>query len=150
MSSNRDNAKLIYQANVEQTEAIVFVNWMKARNLRGFINMYRLSWSVNQMMQRARNNGLFDARIAIVGPTEVLVVSYWENEEALRASFRDKAHVEMMRYTYQHPEDLVLGNETYSRPFSTRYMNEPGGFALAQPDNIPAPERFNTPQEIPA
>jgi len=71
-------------------------------------------------------------RIAIVGPTEVLVVSYWENEEALRASFRDKAHVEMMRYTYQHPEDLVLGNETYSRPISTRYMNEPGGFALAK------------------
>ncbi|MCA9912246.1 MAG: DUF4188 domain-containing protein [Anaerolineae bacterium] len=142
MSSNRENAKRIYQANSEPTEAIVFVNWMKARNLRGFINMYRLSWSVNQMMQRARKNGLFDARVAIVGPREVLVVSYWENEEALRASFRDKAHVEMMRYTYQYPDDLVLGNETYSRPFSTRYLNEAGGFALAK--------SIHTPQEIPA
>ncbi len=133
MSQTHQNAKRVYEADAAPSDAIVFVNWIKARNLRGFLQMYRFAPAVNRMLQRARGQGLFDARVSIVSPTELLVVSYWENEDALRASFRDEAHVRMMRYTFQHPDDLILGNETYQQPISTRYVNEAGGYALVRP-----------------
>lgn len=60
----------------------------------------------------------------------------------LRKAFQHPAHVEMMRYTFKHPDDLVLGNETLGSPLSTRYLNEPGGFALAEAPSAKNLEEF--------
>lgn len=132
MSQIRDHAKRVYEVDVTRTEAIVFVNWIKARNLRGFMQMYRFIPGIYGMMRRAREHGLIDLHMAIAGPNELIVVSYWESAEALRDSYRDPFHVTMMRYTFRHPDDLILGNETYAQPTSTRYLNEAGGYALTQ------------------
>jgi len=135
MNNNPEQATQTEAAQPEKQEALVFVNWMKARNLRGFFGMYRLIPTIYAMLRRAKSYGLLESRLAIVGPREFVVISYWENEAALRAAFQDEGHVQMMRYIFKNHQDLDLGNETYTQPISTRYLNDAGGYSLAQPQS---------------
>lgn len=108
----------------DEPQAIVFVNGIKARNLRGLMYMWR---SLNVFRKSpAKAEGCMDVKAGIVGPNEFVVVSYWRSNEALRGYFKDEVHRKMMKHFYQHPDDLDLYNETYHPSYSGKYNAEHG------------------------
>jgi len=114
----------------DDPQAIVFVNGIKARNMRGFMYMWR---NLNQFRNSpAEAEGCTDIKAGIVGPNEFVVVSYWESAEALRQYFKAEAHRHMMKHFYHHPDDLELYNETY-HPSSAGKYNAVHGLATVYP-----------------
>lgn len=123
----QENQKRYYDVDTRESEGIVYVNWLEARNLRGLLWMYRNMPSIRNFIMQSE--GLVDVHVALVSYRKVLLVSYWESKAALHQAYKDQSHIEMMRYAFKYPDHLNLGNETYHAPFSTRYLNNAGGFA---------------------
>jgi len=130
----------VFDADVADTEGIVYVNWMYARNLKGFLWMWRAFPRIGKMFQRA--DGLADIHVAMVSPFKVIVVSHWDNMQALHDAYRDPIHIDMMKWIYANPDALALGNETYGAPVSTRYFNADGGFARITDAKLGKKESF--------
>ena len=114
----------------DEPQAIVFVNGVKARNLRGWMYMWR---NLNVLRKSpAEADGCMDVKAGIVGPNEFVVVSYWQSNDALRGYFKSEVHRKMMKHFYHYPDDLDLYNETY-HPTSAGKYNAEHGMAKVYP-----------------
>ncbi len=123
----RKNRERLYSIDTSDSEVVVYVNWMYARNLRGLWWMIRNIGNIGQFLRGS--DGLLDVFVSMQAPHKMLLVSYWRDHDALMGAFRDKSHIEMMKYVYKNPDDLILGNETYNAPYSTRYINANEGLS---------------------
>lgn len=115
----------------EQPEAIVFVVGMLARNLTGWLWMWQHMNSQLQSVRRAP--GCVQVKGGIVGPNELLMVSYWKDTESMRVYFKSAEHLKYMRFLAKNPESLTLWNETYQPARSGMYLHEPHGLPLIYP-----------------
>jgi hypothetical protein len=77
--------------------------------------------------------GCVQVKPCIVGPTELLMVSYWKDMPSLMAFFKSPAHVSWMRFVARHPNDLNLAAEIYSPHQPGLYLHEQQGMALVYP-----------------
>jgi len=115
----------------EHPEAIVFVIGMLARNITGWLWMWR---QMNPQLQSVRRApGCVQVKGGIVGPNELLMVVYWKDAESMRAYFKSAEHLTYMRFLVKHPESLTLWNETYQPAKSGMYLHEPHGLPLLYP-----------------
>ena len=115
----------------ESPEAVVFVNGIIARNLPGFLWLWSNLFSMRSITAKAEGN--IQVKAGIIGPNEVLLVSYWRSQADLNTFFKDEWHHKMMKYLYSNVENLTLWNETYSPNQPGKYIHEPQAMALAYP-----------------
>ncbi|MDX2215584.1 MAG: DUF4188 domain-containing protein [Oculatellaceae cyanobacterium bins.114] len=122
----------IYQIDLsEHLDAVVFINGFVTRDRAGFFWMWKnLSWIRNAT---ANADGCVQVKAGICGPNEVVMVSYWRSEQALKQFFRGEPHRQMMQFVMQHPDSLCLYNETYQPQHSGKYSHEPQGMATLYP-----------------
>lgn len=118
----------------QHPEAIMFVNGIKARNIRGLLYMWRNIRTLQTSPAQA--DGCRDVKAGIVGPNEFVVVSYWQSENDLKHYFQSEAHRRMMRYYYQNLHNLELYNETYHPTHAGKY-NAAHGMAKVYPLVVP-------------
>ncbi len=114
----------------DDPQAVVFVNGIKARNFSGFMYMWR---NLNLFRSSpAKAEGCMDVKSGIVGSTELVIVSYWQSNDALRTYFKQDDHRKMMKHYYHNPDDLELYNETYHPSYAGKY-NALHGMAKVYP-----------------
>ncbi|MEM7133708.1 MAG: DUF4188 domain-containing protein [Chloroflexota bacterium] len=118
----------------KEPQAIMFVNGLIARNLRGQLYMFRSIPTFSSSLKNAE--GCIDFKSGICGPREVVMVSYWESEDALKQYFRGEDHRAMMKHYYHHADDIELYNETYRPSIAGKY-NAQHGMAKIYP-SMPA------------
>jgi len=122
----------IYQIDLpEQSEAVVFVNGILARDRAGFFWMWKNVFWIRSATAKAE--GCVQVKTGICGPNEVVMVSYWRSEDDLKQFFRGEAHRQMMQFVMQNPNSLCLYNETYRPQYSGKYSHEPQGMAKLYP-----------------
>lgn len=115
----------------EAPEAVLMVNLLRARTLAGF----RYMWTDGQSQPAALRAapGCVQVKPCVVGPSELLMLSYWKDLASLMAFFKSPAHVGWMRYLAKHPHDLNLAAEIYSPQRPGLYLHEPQGMAMVYP-----------------
>lgn len=122
-----DHKNVYTVALPEHPEAVVFVNGIIARNIKGWFWLMRhLLWIRKSVTQ---SPGCIQLKAGVCSVKEVVMVSYWQDAAALKVFFTSEAHRKMMRYFQQHPSELCLYNETYTPQRSGKYTNEPQGMA---------------------
>lgn len=112
-------------------EALVMIALMRARTLAGFRYMWTYGMSQPAAVRAAP--GCVQAKPCIVGPAELLMVTYWKDMPSLMAFFKGPAHVSWMRHLAKHPQDLNLAAEIYSPHRPGLYLHEPQGMATLFP-----------------
>lgn len=126
----------------EQPEALVFVIGMLARNFGGWLWMWQ---HMNSLLQSVRGApGCAQVKGGVVGPNELLMVSYWKDAENLRGYFKSEDHLKPMRYIAKNPESLTLWSETYQPSKSGMYLHEPHGLPLIYPRTDYRKSEFNS------
>ena len=120
----------------DQPAAVVMITTMRARTFAGFRFMWGGAMSQPKIVAAAP--GCVQVKACIIGPRELLMVSYWQDMESLLAFHRSKEHVAWMRYLTANPEALNLAAEIYSPQRPGKYLHEPQGMALAYPPIKPA------------
>ena len=130
MGKKNDMKHRYYEVDLSQKTAIVYLNGIKARNVQAFLlmwsNIFRLG-----ILARQQSTCL-QVKLALISPIEMIQVSYWKDQTALRAFYQKPEHIAVLRYTFQHPDHFTLYNETYEPPISTRYLNGVNGYATSQ------------------
>jgi heme-degrading monooxygenase HmoA len=126
-----------YQIDIPQnTDVVVFCNGIKALNSKGFF------WLWQQIFTAQLNNvktapGCVETKLAICSPTEVIMVSYWQNQQSLTEFFQSSRHRQMMKDTMKmiavDSKAIALFNETYRPLKSGKYFNQPQGLAKIFP-----------------
>lgn len=102
-----------------EPQAVVFVNGIKSRNLRGLLYMWR---NLNQLrLNPLRLDGCLDLKAGLVGPNEFVLVSYWQSASALHDYFKSDVHRSLMKHYYHHADDFELYNETYHPSHGGKY-----------------------------
>lgn len=130
---NHTSYKIDLPANAK---VVVFYNGIKALNIRGFFWLWRQIFmgEINSVKQAP---GCIEAKPAICTPTEVVIVSYWQDEQSLMAFFHSPLHRQMMKNTMNiiaaDKNAIALFNETYSPLRSGMYFNKPQGLAKIYP-----------------
>lgn len=128
----------------DQPAAVIFVQGMKARTFAGWRWMWRHLNDQRTSVQAAP--GCVQVKGGILGPTELMMVSWWQDAASLTAFFKSPAHREMMRWLVQNPTALALWNETYQPGEAGMYLHEPHGLALLYPT---APGRRSKHEAVP-
>jgi hypothetical protein len=131
MGRKNEMRQRYYDVDLSQKTAIMYFNGIKARNIGGFFWMWRNIFRLGRLARQQPT--CLQVKIAVVSPTEMMQVSYWKDQAALRAFYQKPEHVAALRYTFQHPDHFTLYNETYEPPISTRYLNGVNGYATSQP-----------------
>lgn len=122
--------KILQTQLPENPQAIVFVYGIKAKNVSGWLYMWR---NLNQFRRSPMQiEGCIDLKAGIVAPTEFVVVTYWRDADALKAYFQSEKHREMMKYFYHNADNIELYNETYSPSKPGKY-NAAHGIAKIYP-----------------
>lgn len=106
----------------------VFVNGIVARNLSGFLWLWRHLLSFRRALKKAP--GCRQVKAGIVSFNELVLVSYWDSKGDLDNFFKSAAHRPWMQYISKHPKALSLYNETHSATQSGRYLGKPHGLGL--------------------
>ena len=115
----------------EHPEAVLMINFLRARSFDGFRYIWTEGMSQPAVVRAAP--GCVQVKPCIVGPRELIMITYWKDMDSLMAFFRSKAHLEWMRYLAAHPNDLNLAAEIYSPHRPGLYLHEPQGMALLYP-----------------
>lgn len=131
MRKKNDMKHRYYEVDLSQKTAIMYFNGIRARNAQAFVWMWSNIFRLGALARQHPN--CLQVKLAIVSPIEMIQVSYWKDQEALRAFYQKSEHVAALRYTFQHPDHFTLYNETYEPPVSTRYLNGVNGYATSQP-----------------
>ena len=132
----------------ETPEAVVMIAFMRARTLVGFRYMWTEGMSQPAAVRTAP--GCVQVRPCLVGPTELLMVTYWKDMPSLTAFFKSPAHVSWMRFVARHPNDLNLAAEIYSPRQPGLYLHEPQGLALVYPKAESATSEHSQPEALTA
>lgn len=124
----------IYQIEVpQQPGSVVFVNGFLTRDLTGFLWLWKNLFWIYRVTTQAK--GCVQIKAGVCGPTEVMMVSYWQSEHSLKQFFGGKWHQQMIQFVVKHPSSLCLYNEIYqpSHTHSGKYIHEPQGMATIYP-----------------
>ncbi len=116
-----------HSANLEGSPYLHLVIGMSARNPLGFLYLWSSIGAFVWANKRAP--GCIQVLPGISSPISVILLSYWESEEALASFVRSKPHRKWMKFFYRFPSSLNLYNETYRSPISAKYHNQPKGYA---------------------
>lgn len=127
-------------------EAVVMIALMRARTLTGFRYLWTEAMSHPTAVRAA--SGCVQVKPCIVGPTELLMVTYWKDMPSLMAFFKSSAHVSWMRFVAGHPHDLNLAAEIYSPHQPGLYLHEPQGLALMYPQAEGEKIEHATPESV--
>ncbi|WP_159800763.1 monooxygenase family protein [Flavobacterium sp. MK4S-17] len=115
-----------YQIEIDP-KWVVFINGFKANNLLGFVWLWLSLFSVIKTTRKAK--GCRSAVPAIVSPIEVVMISYWNDNESLREFVISKYHKRYIRFVYQNSKALSLFNEMFEPKRSGLYFNKPMGMS---------------------
>lgn len=115
----------------EQPEALIMIALMRARSFSGFRYIWTEGMSQPAAVRAAP--GCIQVKPCIISPRELLMLTYWKDQDSLMAFFRSQAHVGWMRYLAAHPNDLNMAAEIYSPQRPGLYLHEPQGMALVYP-----------------
>jgi hypothetical protein len=115
----------------EHPEALVMIALMRARTFGGFRYLWTEAMAQPAAVRAAP--GCFQVKPCIVGPRELIMITYWKDRASLMAFFRSPAHVGWMRHVAAHPDDLNLAAEVYAPHTPGLYLHEPQGLALTYP-----------------
>lgn len=121
-------AHLIYEVDITNNDSIVFINSIKARNLRGFcwlwMNLPRIIRSVK------RHHGAYECIPALVSPVQVVMVSYWYGYGELGDYYKGEYHQSFSGFVAKHPQALGMFFEHFPAERSGKYIN--GVFGLGR------------------
>ena len=126
----RDN-KRAFSIDLTEPTAITYLNGMIARTPQSWAWMWASALKLERLARHM--DGCLQTKAGIVSPRQIMLVSYWRDDAALRSFYPHPVHVKLMRMVFRHPNWFTLYNETYRMPESTRYWNAPNGYALSQP-----------------
>ena len=126
-----------YQIALPQdTEVVVFLNGIKALNPKGFFWLWQQVFTA-KLNTVIKASGCVETKLSICSPTEVVIISYWQDEASLTEFFHSPLHRQMMKDMMQivaaDPKAIAVFNETYRPIKSGRYYNEPQGLAKIYP-----------------
>lgn len=130
-----------YSIDLSEPTAITYINGIVARTPRAWLSMWRTLPRIYFLARADR--GCIQAKAFVGNPREMLMLSYWRDEESLRSFYTHPAHVKLMRTVFRHPDWFTLFNETYRIPISARYWNAPNGYALSQPPQANTMREFH-------
>lgn len=118
----------------QDSEAVVFLNGIKALNLRG------LFWLWQQIFTTSIKEapGCIETKLSICSNfKEAVIVSYWQDNASLMQFFHSPLHRQMMKnmtsFIKTDPGAIAVFNETYRPLRSGQYLNEPQGLAKIYP-----------------
>lgn len=94
---------------------------------------YFVSQGPRMLFTARKTEGCLQAKSAMAGPREFVMLSYWRDHAALRRFYTTPLHVRLMKLVFDHPDWFTLYNETYRVPESVRYWNAVNGYGLSQP-----------------
>lgn len=118
----------MYEVEITNQETIVFINSIRARNLRGFcwlwLNLPRIIRSVKQ------HDGAYECIPALVSPLQVVMVSYWYGAPELGDYYSSAYHTMFRSFLARHPTALAMFFEQFPAQRSGRYIN--GTFGLGR------------------
>ncbi|ASZ11714.1 hypothetical protein KTO58_16365 [Chitinophaga pendula] len=118
----------VYEVDVTNGESVVFVNSIRARNLVGFLWLWR---RLPRMIRSIRREpGAYECIPALVSPWQVVMVSYWYSSRELGGYYRGEAHVEWTAFLGKHPQSLAMFFEQFPARHSGKYVN--GTFGLGR------------------
>lgn len=114
-------AHLMYEVDITNNESVVFINSIKARNLKGFcwlwMNLPRIIRSVK------RHHGAYECIPALVGPLQVVMVSYWYGYAELGDYYKAEMHKRFSRFVTNNPVALGMYFESFPAGRSGKYIN---------------------------
>jgi hypothetical protein len=115
----------------EHPEVLLMLALMRARTFRGFRYLWTEAMHHPVVVRAAP--GCLQVKASIIGPRELMMVTYWKDQASLMAFFRGPAHLAWMRHVAAHPDDLNLAAEIFRPHTAGLYLHEPQGLALAYP-----------------
>jgi hypothetical protein len=115
----------------DSPDAVVFVNGIRARTARGQGWLWRNLFRIRRATLAAE--GCTQVKAGILGPREVIMVSYWRDARDLGKFVSSDVHRALMADLARDPEALSLFNETYRPHRSGTYSREPEGMATIYP-----------------
>lgn len=123
-----------YQIDLpKNSEAVVFLNGIKALNLKGVFWL----WQQIFQMRNIKADGCIETKLTICSYKEAVIISYWQDEVSLMNFFSSPQHRQMMKSTTKiiktDSNAITLFNEMYSPLKSGKYFNEPQGLAKIYP-----------------
>lgn len=123
----------------QDSKTVVFINGIKALNLKGFVWLWQEVMLKNTGLIKAK--GCIEAKQAICSHREVVIVSYWQDEASLMGFFHSPLHRKMMKNMFDlistDSQAIAVFNETYRPLRSGKYFNEPQGLAKIYPHRQP-------------
>ena len=129
-----------YVIDLHEPTAVAYFNGAIVRNPRALLVF---AANAPRMLFAARaTEGCLQAKAAMAGPREFVMMSYWRDHEALRRFYTSPLHVRLMKLVFDHPDWYTLYNETYRIPESVRYWNAVNGYGLSQPPRTESPTEF--------
>lgn len=123
--------KRAFSIDLTKPTAITYVNGIIAETPRAWAWMWLNLPKVRKIGKAA--DGCLQMKAAIISPRQMVLISYWRDQAALRGFYTHPAHVQLMRTLFRNQHWFTLYNETYEIPITTRYWNAPHGYALSQP-----------------
>ncbi|WP_019509021.1 monooxygenase family protein [Pleurocapsa sp. PCC 7319] len=126
-----------YQIDLPQdTNVVVFLNGIKALNLKGFFWLWQQILTA-KMTSVKSVRGCVETKLSICSPKEVVIISYWQDQVSLIEFFHSPLHRRMMKNMMEiiatDQKAIAVFNETYRPLRSGRYFNEPQGLAKIYP-----------------
>ncbi len=115
----------------DEPTAVVFVNGIRARTARGQGWLWRNVFAIRRATAAAE--GCTQVKAGIVGPREVIMVSYWRDARDLGRFVGGDAHRALVADLGRHADDLSLFNETYRPQRPGKYSREAEGMATIYP-----------------
>jgi len=120
-----------YVIDLSEPTAVAYFNGAIIRTPRAYA--YFLSQAPKMLFTARKTEGCLQAKAALAGPREFVMLSYWRDHDALRRFYVNPLHTRLMKAVFDHPDWFTLYNETYRVPESVRYWNAVNGYGLSQP-----------------
>ena len=118
----------IYEVDITNKEAIVFINSIRVKNLTGFcwlwMNLPKIIRSVKQ------HPGAFECLPSLISPFQIMMVSYWYNYRELGDYYKGPFHKTFSSFVARRPDALGMFFEHFPADRSGKYIN--GTFGLGK------------------
>lgn len=118
----------MYEVDITNAENVVFVNSIRARNLRGFCWLWLHLPAIIRSVKR--HYGAYECIPALVSPVQIVMVSYWLSCRELGEYHQGSFHRRFMDFVKRYPTALGMYFESYAPGRSGKYIN--GEFGLAK------------------
>ncbi|WP_211999858.1 hypothetical protein [Chitinophaga sp. HK235] len=119
---------MMYEVDITNRETVVFVNSIRAKNLKGFCWLWFNLPGIIRSVKR--HHGAYECIPALVSPLQIVMVSYWLSYRELGEYYKSDWHQRFTQFTTKNPTALGMFFESYAVEKSGRYIN--GVFGLGK------------------